>query len=80
MDKREKNISPVININVQVNINSQRPVQDNSFNKKTVTTEQKKSSIRTWIGKMFKALVEFFSSVDSNNIIMLITMMVGMWL
>lgn len=80
MDKREKNISPVININVQVNINSQSPVQDNSFNKKTVTTEQKKSSIRTWIEKMFKALVEFFSSVDSNNIIMLITMMVGMWL
>lgn len=80
MDKREKNISPVININVQVNINSQSPVQDNSSNKKTVTSEQKKSSIRTWIGKMFKALVEFFSSVDSNNIIMLITMMVGMWL
>ena len=80
MDKREKNISPVININVQVNINSQSPVQDNSSNKKTVTSEQKKSSIYTWIGKMFKALVEFFSSVDSNNIIMLITMMVGMWL
>lgn len=80
MDKREKNISPVININVQVNINSQSPVQDNSSNKKTVTSEQKKSLICTWIGKMFKALVEFFSSVDSNNIIMLITMMVGMWL
>ena len=80
MDKREKNKSPVINFNIQVNINSQNPVQDISSNKKTVTTEQKKSSIRTWIGKMFKALVEFFSSIDSNNIIMLIAMMIGMWL
>ena len=78
MDKREKNISPVIKVNIQVNINSQNPVQDNSI--KVVVNEQKKSTIRTWIGKMFKALVEFFSSVDSNNIIMLITMMIGMWL
>ena len=78
MDKREKNISPVINVNIQVNMNSQNPVQDNSI--KVVVNEQKKSTIHTWIGKMFKALVEFFSSVDSNSIIMLITMMIGMWL
>lgn len=78
MDKREKKISPVINVNIQVNINSQSSVQNSSV--KVAINEQKKSLIHTWIGKMFKALVEFFSSVDSNNIIMLITMMIGMWL
>ncbi len=76
MDKQNPIVLNLNIQNVQVNINTQSPIQDNSVNKPIVKKKKKSPCLQKLAG-MFRALVKFLGSIDPNIIIMLITMMFG---